>query len=199
VVRAGEADSRRGSAPTASDLELGAFHIKLGPGVGTRSMKRDHFVPQEILPGRDTTRNRVRHFPFVGNHSVDAPGLVGGVQAVFVNLEPVQASHGGLEGVGDLCEVGNYGPMVAGVNGVSRIRRIQTSQGMMPLRRHLRACRDNDGDIRQRRLIRVDAAVADQVIGSNVRDWAIVTRHADAVYVTLVDSVNVEFLEDGMC
>lgn len=62
-------------------------------------------MPQQILPGRNTTRDCERHFPFVLDHPVDAPGLIGGVQAILVDFEPFEAGYAGLESIGDLCAV----------------------------------------------------------------------------------------------
>lgn len=61
----------------------------------------DHLVAKEVLPSSNARRNCESHFAFVRNHAIDTPALVGRNKSVLVYLEPLQASHSALLGVGN--------------------------------------------------------------------------------------------------
>lgn len=59
-------------------------------------------MAKEVLPSSDAWGNCESDFAFVRNHAVDAPALVGGNEAILINLEPFEASHIALLGIGNL-------------------------------------------------------------------------------------------------
>lgn len=61
----------------------------------------DNLVTEEVLARLDATRDGERHLALVCDELVDGPRLTG--EAVFVNLEPLQAGDGALGRVGDFC------------------------------------------------------------------------------------------------
>lgn len=61
--------------------------------------RTDHFVAKEVLARRNARRDGEGDLALVGDHAVNAPGLIRGLQAILVDLEPVKARHVGLGGV----------------------------------------------------------------------------------------------------
>ena len=64
--------------------------------------RTDHFMSQEVLARRDARGDGECDFPLVRNHAINTPGLVGNVEAIFVDLEPLQPGNVRLRRVGDL-------------------------------------------------------------------------------------------------
>lgn len=56
------------------------------------------------------------------------------------------------------------------VNRVLRVARVRTSKGVMPLSGDLRASGHRNDSLRDRLLVRVDAAIADEVVRGHVAD-----------------------------
>lgn len=69
------------------------------------SQPTDQLMPQEVLPRRDAGRDLERYLALVRPQAVDSPRLVAGVQAVLVDLEPLEAGDARLCCVCDFCSV----------------------------------------------------------------------------------------------
>jgi len=57
----------------------------------------------QILTSRNTARDIESHLSLVLDKPIHTPGLVGGIQSVFVDFEPFQASDGTLKSAVDFC------------------------------------------------------------------------------------------------
>ena len=62
--------------------------------------RTDDLVPEKVLPRGDAARDRERDLALVRDELVDGPRPGGRVQAVFVDLEPLQAGHIALGCIG---------------------------------------------------------------------------------------------------
>lgn len=61
--------------------------------------------------------------------------------------------------------------MMARINGVSRVTWICTIESVVPLRSHGCARCDWNDDLRNRLLVGVDTAIADDIVGGDIRNW----------------------------
>jgi hypothetical protein len=105
----------------------------------------------------------------IRDHPVHTPLSVT-AKTILLDLEPLQASYAQARRVGDLGHVGDDGPLVGCVDGVSRVGGNSTIESMMPFSGELGTCRNGNDGLGNRGVVRIDAAVADDVVGCHVRD-----------------------------
>ena len=89
-------------------------------------------MAQEVLPRSDAAGDRERHLALVSDERVDGPFSCGGVEAVLVDLEPLEAGDGGLGRARDFGQVCDDGALVRGVDGVRGIAS-GLVEGVVPL------------------------------------------------------------------
>lgn len=125
-----------------------------------RGIRRtNEFHAEQVLSRSNAAWDGERHLSLIGDKSVNAP-LPTGVQAILVDLEPLQPSHGGLcrrwnlgteRSSVSICtvsqvrlsvQVGDDGTLVGRVNWVGGVASVGAIEGVMPLRGHLGACGD---------------------------------------------------------
>ena len=84
------------------------YNVELCLSLLARRVQRDNLSPQQVLAGGDATGDLEIDPATVGDHAVDAP-FAGAVEAVFADLEPLQARAGRGSCVVNLCEVEHGG------------------------------------------------------------------------------------------
>jgi len=84
------------------------------------------------------------------------------------------------------------------VDRVLTVRRIEASKGVMPFCSDRGTSRHSNDSCRERSIQGVRATVTNNVRGGHIVYRSVIGRHSDPNFVTLIDTINVELLEDGM-
>ena len=102
--------------PCARHIELRAGLVELSAFGVIRRVQSKQLYPQQVLARRDASGDRGVRPSLVRNHGVDGPYRLGGVERLFVDLEPLQARKGCGCSVVDLGHVIHDGAFVGWVN-----------------------------------------------------------------------------------
>ena len=127
-------------------------------------------MSEEILAGLDARRDCERDLALVRDQPIHRPLRIARGVSVFVDLEPLKASDVRLRGVVHLGEVRDDRAFVRGVDGVRWIRRVCAIESMVPFGGEGGAGGHSDDVRGNGRVVRVDAAVADEVVGGHIGD-----------------------------
>lgn len=182
---------------SSGDSDLSTRHVELSARVRKCGVEGDEFNTEEILSSGDTFGDRECHQALIGNESVYSPLCPRSV-AVFIDLEPVKVGHIGLERRWDLGKVCQKRTFVSRINWIGQVAWILPVDRVMEFSGHLCTSWHVDDSLGYRLEVRVDSAIADEIVGSNALDGPIVAWYSDADFMSLSNTVHPEFLEDRM-
>ena len=149
-------------------------------------MEGDELYSHQVLASWDTVWDGIGHLALILDEAVHSPNSTR-VKAIVVDLEPLQTGDARLSCVGDLgagcvfsrveslrcqvrkdLQVDHHWTLVRGVDGVGRVVRLSAFKSVVPLSGDLGTGGDVDDFLRHWLAIRVDPAVADDVVGVHI-------------------------------
>lgn len=193
-----EVDGWWAGRTSSDDVDLSAAQIELGTWVGGGTVQGEEFTTEKVVSWWDTGWDLEVDKALVGIELVDSPGVCGDIETVFVDLEPLETGDSLGQSIVDLGEVDHDGSLVGGVNGVRQITRVWSVSAMMPFHSQRSTGWDVDNVSRWWRLHGIWVTIANDAVGEDIGNRAVVSWDTDTLILTNSDAVNPELLEDGV-
>lgn len=154
-------------------------------------MERNHLGPQQVLSRGNTGRDGNCVYAAVADNLRCAP--VTSVVTVLLNLEPSTTDTSISQGIVNLLQIRQRGPLVGRIHHIVGSR----GQGMSPDSVDSRSSLDCDDVAGRRRVI--GRSIASEAVRGNILDRAVIGRRPYAVADRVRRATGRQLDKDGMC